>query len=310
MITRSICTRTLVYITFFWIYNLNKEFLDMNKKIILYIILFFLNLTFYLSCQNASNEAPSNNKNEASNNNSTEIEIVSLPQKMSYLINETLDLKGLEIHKKVNGNSTAISKDEYVVEPAEGTKLTELGTKIVKITAYNQVIYIVINISDLEVENIVLNTSLVKRYYGLGETLDLSTLRVSGQYSDETIKEINNYSSIPEDGTILNTLGMQTVSIIAEGKKASFDIQVLPDSNIEAQVIYEVYSDIPNLLSYDSITKTFTALPNYDSYRWFVDDKKQNETSNRFVYLDCKYHTITVIVNAAGANYSAQLRIE
>ena len=83
----------------------------MKKRfhLFLYIILISLSMVFYISCENATNEAPSNNSTvpsnndttQPSNNNSTEIEIVSLPQKMNYLINETLDLKGLEIHKKI-----------------------------------------------------------------------------------------------------------------------------------------------------------------------------------------------------------------
>lgn len=279
---------------------MHKKNKQKNFSLLFCITMLSINSLFFISCQNGIKEE-------------TNIEIKSLPTKLNYYINETLDLSGLEINKKTAGISTLISKDEYEVIPAEGTTLTDLGANIVKITAYNQSIFIVINVNSkpvLKVENIILNTSSITRNYGLGDTLDLSALKVTAQYSDETIKEITNYTSIPENGTILNTLGMQTVTIIAEGKSASFDIQVLPDSNITAQVVYEVYSDIPNLISYDSLTKTFTALPNYDSYRWFVDDKKQTETSNTFVYEDCINHTITVIVNAAGANYSAQLRIE
>lgn len=159
-------------------------------------------------------------------------------------------------------------------------------------------------------KSILLNTSSVKRYYGTGETLDLSGLTVTALYSDGTSSIVTQYSSVPSVGTVFNNLGLQTVTIIFEGESASFDIQILQDASFLATVGYEIYSDIPNLLRYDSLTHTFTALPNYDSYRWYVDDEKQTESSNVFNYTKGKNHTVTVIVNAAGKKYSAQMRIE
>ena len=242
------------------------------------------------------------------------LELLSLPTKLNYYKNDTLDLTGLKVQmNKTDGSAIELRDNEYTVQPTQGTILSQIGNQMIKVSANGKNVIFVITVTEkpvISVDSIVLNTSSVNRYYGIGETLDLSSLGITALYSDGTSKEITNYTSIPENGSVLNNLGLQTVTILAEGKSSSFDIQVLPDSSIYAQVTYEVYSDIANLMSYDSLTNTFTALPNYDSYRWFIDDKKQEETSNVFIYEDCKHHTITVIVNAAGSKYSAQMRIE
>ena len=242
------------------------------------------------------------------------LELSTLPSKLNYYLHENLDLSGLVVcMNKTDGSSVELSKDEYSVEPSNGTELTETGSRMIKVVASGKTVVFIINVTERTIstiENIVLNTTSVNRYYGKGESLDLSALKITALYSDGTSSELTNYTSIPENGSVLNNLGLQTITILAEGKSASFDIQVLPDSSIYAQVSYEVYSDIANLMSYDSISHSFTALPNYDSYRWYVDDVKQKETSNIFIYEDCKYHTVMVIVNAAGAYYSAQTRIE
>ncbi len=242
------------------------------------------------------------------------IEILSLPEKLNYHKNDQLDLSGLKIYlNKTDGTSVQLSTNDYVVEPANGTLLTDVGNQAIKISAKNKVILFIITVNErpvVTVNDIVLNTTSVKRYYGTGETLDLSGLTVTALYSDGTSSVLNNFDSVPAIGSVFNNVGMQTISILAEGKSASFDIQVLPDAALTATVAYEVYTDISNLLSFDSLTNTFTALPNYDSYRWYVDDEKQAETSNIFTYTEGKNHTVTVIVNAAGKKYSAQMRIE
>ena len=242
------------------------------------------------------------------------LSISAFPDKLTYYTNENLDLSGLKVlMNKTDGTSTLLDTDDYEVLPANGTQLTESGSQVVKITSNEKTVLFVITVIErpvITVNSIVLNTSSVKRYYGTGEFLDLSGLTVTAIYSDGTSSVLNDFDSVPAIGSVFNNVGMQTISILAEGKSASFDIQVLQDAAVSATIAYEVYTDISNLLSFDSLANAFTALPNYDSYRWYVDEQKQAESSNTFKYGEGKNHTITVIVNAAGKKYSAQMRIE
>lgn len=158
--------------------------------------------------------------------------------------------------------------------------------------------------------NLFIDTSSAKLQYAYGEKLDLSTIKVIQINSDNSISEIKEYSSIPEEGTILDSIGTHSVQIIYKKQTESFEITVSNDTNINAIGIYETNSDIQNLLSYNSISKTFTAVSGYESYRWYINDAIQENTTNTFTIDTNINQTITVIVEYAGNKYSAQYRIE
>lgn len=65
-------------------------------------------------------------------------EIISYPNKMTYKVNEELDLKGLEVkvtYPKTNLISEVFTLDDIDANPKNGTKLTKVGTKTIKMTS-------------------------------------------------------------------------------------------------------------------------------------------------------------------------------
>lgn len=65
-------------------------------------------------------------------------EIISYPNKMTYKVNERLDLKGLEVkvtYPKTNLISEVFTLDDIDANPKNGTKLTKVGTKTIKMTS-------------------------------------------------------------------------------------------------------------------------------------------------------------------------------
>jgi len=77
---------------------------------------------------------------------------------------------------------------------------------------------------------ITLNTTSVKKAYNQNETLNLSGLVVTANYSDSTSAAVTDYTASPANGAVLSTSGTTTVTIsYTEGiitKTASFDVTV------------------------------------------------------------------------------------
>lgn len=74
--------------------------------------------------------------------------------------------------------------------------------------------------------NLFIDTSSAKLQYAYGEKLDLSTIKVIQINSDNSISEIKEYISIPEEGTILDSIGTHSVQIIYKKQTESFEITV------------------------------------------------------------------------------------
>lgn len=65
-------------------------------------------------------------------------EIISYPNKMTYNVNERLDLKGLKVkvtNPKTNLVLEVFTLDDIDAKPKNGTKLTNVGTQTIKMTS-------------------------------------------------------------------------------------------------------------------------------------------------------------------------------
>ena len=71
------------------------------------------------------------------------------------------------------------------------------------------------------VTGITLNTESVKKTYIQGETLDLTGLVVTANYSDNTSEAVTNYTTNPANGTTLNNTGAIPVTV-AYGRFTEF----------------------------------------------------------------------------------------
>ena len=73
---------------------------------------------------------------------------------------------------------------------------------------------------------ITLNTDNVKKNYYTGEALDLTGLVVTATYSDNSTTPVTSYVTNPTNGTVLNTIGEQKVTVTYDQKTADFKVTV------------------------------------------------------------------------------------
>ena len=163
---------------------------------------------------------------------SSSLEISSLPNKLSYFTNGTLELKGLVVKmNKTDGTSTVLEESEYTVEPAEGTVLSEDGSQAVKISADGKTAFFTISVknpaetysSSLEISSLPNKLS-----YFTNGTLELKGLVVKMNKTDgtSTVLEESEYTVEPAEGTVLSEDGSQAVKVSADGKTAFFSVYV------------------------------------------------------------------------------------
>ena len=73
---------------------------------------------------------------------------------------------------------------------------------------------------------ITLNTANVKKAYNYGEALNLTGLVVTANYSDNTTTAVTDYVTNPANGTTLNTVGEQVVTVTYQSFNAEFTVTV------------------------------------------------------------------------------------
>ncbi len=163
---------------------------------------------------------------------SSSLEISSLPNKLSYFTNGTLELKGLVVKmNKTDGTSTVLEESEYTVEPAEGTVLSEDGNQAVKISADGKTAFFTISVknpSETYSSSLEISSLPNKLSYFTNGTLELKGLVVKMNKTDGTSKVLSEseYTVEPAEGTVLSEDGSQAVKVSADGKTAFFSVYV------------------------------------------------------------------------------------
>ena len=174
----------------------------------------------------------------------TSLAIASLPTKLEYTEGDTIDTKGLTLTVHYS-NGTVVTEDEgFTVSP---TKLEKPGTQTITVTYLeNTVTFPVIVNEEKEVtDGIAVTTLPNKREYQQGERLDteglvLQVITNKGNRSTVT----SGFSCSPE---VLNTAGIQTITVSYEGKTASFTVTVRGGEKTVEKIAIET---MPSRLTY------------------------------------------------------------
>ena len=191
---------------------------------------------------------------------SSSLEISTLPNKLSYFTNGTLDLTGLVVKmNKTDGTSKVLAESEYTVEPAEGTVLSEDGNQAVKISADGKTAFFSVYVGKTVYTALKLKSIPAKTYYKDNEMFDTTGMEVVAAFDDgsERTLEAWEYKTSLQNGSSLTAGSGQKVTVTYCGKEVSFYISV------------------------GSTWETFT----------FVDDYENNDTNS----VGVKNHTITDI---------------
>ena len=163
-------------------------------------------------------------------------EIISYPNKMTYKVNEELDLKGLEVkvtYPKTNLISEVFTLDDIDAKPKNGTKLTKVGTQTIKMTSNDGrkldlgSFNVTVTKETKKVKSIEVKSNTPKRKsYIEGETLDISGLKVIVHYTNGDTETIDNgFNTNPKHGDTLNK-NNKKVNVSYEGQKTSYSITV------------------------------------------------------------------------------------
>lgn len=150
----------------------------------------------------------------------------------------------------------------------DGVKFQRVKSDVVKVEVY------IANLVSIE-----LQTKDVKRVYSKGSKLDLSNLIVTGIFDDDSTENLSDYSSSPSETSELNELGENGVTITVNDITVFFTINVL-DTVISVNI--PEYQNSEFILNYDSETQSFSVEDNFDSYVWWLDELKIENTTNSY----------------------------
>lgn len=160
---------------------------------------------------------------------SSSLEISSLPNKLSYFTNGTLDLKGLVVKmNKTDGTSKVLSESEYIVEPAEGTVLSEDGNQAVKISADGKTAFFSVYVGKTVYTALKLKSMPSKTYYKDNEMFDTTGMEVVAAFDDGSERTLDawEYKTSLQNGSNLQAGSGQKVTVTYCGKEVSFYINV------------------------------------------------------------------------------------
>ena len=143
--------------------------------------------------------------------------------KTDYKYGETFDTTGLVVNA-VYSDNTNLPINNYSIDLAHGTALTEHGAKRVTITYETFTADYTITINAI-VTDLGFGGSC-KTCYAPGEQLDLTGLTVAAVYSDGSVEFDPKYTSDPADGTVLTEVGAHRVNITYKGLTKWFLISV------------------------------------------------------------------------------------
>lgn len=159
------------------------------------------------------------------------IEVTVEPTKTVYTEGDSLDLTGMVVSVVYDDGSTDVV-DGYTTNPANGTVLGQDDTTVtVSYGGFETSFEITVNSGDEPVTLTGISvTGPSKTAYTVGDRLDLNGLLVTASYSDSTSKEVTGYTTSPADGSVLSTVGDETVIVTyTEGdvtKSATFTVTV------------------------------------------------------------------------------------
>ena len=181
----------------------------------------------------------------------TGIEVTTEPAKTEYVEGDALDLSGMVVTATYDDGSS-VAVDGYTTVPAEGVELTVDDTTVT-VTYGGHKATFTITVSEkapAELTGITV-AGPTMTMYTVGESLDLTGLVVTATYDDGSSKEVTGYVTSPADGTVLDTVGSQTVTVsYTEGgvtMTATFTVTVEEESQAtfdsSGMVVTASYSD-------------------------------------------------------------------
>ena len=168
------------------------------------------------------------------------IAIKSNPTKTSYYVGDTLDTSGLTLTATYNNGTTQTIDSGYTCTP---TTLNTAGTQTIGVTYGGKTTSFNVVVLEVAISGIsIFSVPDVLSYY-VGDTLLTDGLAVLVTYNNGTNKIVTSgFTCTP---MVLNTEGIQKVTVIFEGKTASFNVSVTSVKITEIEIV-----NVPEKTSY------------------------------------------------------------
>jgi hypothetical protein len=153
------------------------------------------------------------------------IAVTSPPTKTMYAVGDELDLDGLVV---TGTYADGTSKQEPVsLSAISGYNANTVGQQTVTVTVGGKTATFTVTVTggDATLQSIAVTSLPTKGVYGVGESLNLSGLVVTGTYAGGITKtETVSLSNI--SGYNANTVGQQTITVTVGGKTATFTVTI------------------------------------------------------------------------------------
>lgn len=174
--------------------------------------------------------------------------------KKEYNYGDTLNLAGLVVTANYSNNTTT-EVTNYTTSIANGSELKTVGENDIVVTYESFTASFKITVNKV-LTGIELNSDAVKKEYGYNEALDLTGLVVTAKYNDNSEAVVTEYTTNPENGTLLTNLGENTVTVTYQEKTASFKVNVvkvllgieLDTANVKKAYDYDDALDLTGLV--------------------------------------------------------------
>ena len=121
--------------------------------------------------------------------------------KKAYNYGDTLNLAGLVVTANYSNNTTT-EVTNYTTNIANGSELKTVGENNIVVTYLTFTASFKITVNKV-LTSIELNTEAVKKEYGYNEALNLTGLVVTAKYNDNSEAAVTEYTTNPENGTVL-----------------------------------------------------------------------------------------------------------
>ncbi len=170
----------------------------------------------------------------------TSLSVVTMPNKVSYFVGDTLDTTGLVLSEKYNNGDVKTITSGYTCTP---TILDTAGTQTITVKYGNNTCTYTVDVTPVVATGVVVSTLPEKLSYFVGDTLDTSGLVLTESYNNgKTVMVTSGYTCTP---TTLDTAGTQTVTVTYGGHSCTFDVVVTPVIATEI-----IVSQMPSKLTY------------------------------------------------------------
>ena len=157
-----------------------------------------------------------------------QISIKQYPDNVNYVVGQKFFSNGLILLVKYADETEEEITEDFTLDLPDGSVLTKVETKTVKVNYMGQEVKFNININENDdIQALTIVDGSIETNYEIGEKLDLRGLVLISEGSNNDIKVIwGNYECEPAEGTELNTKGQQTITIKYAGKSAVLNINV------------------------------------------------------------------------------------